>query len=132
MAAGFSRRVIARTVAAKVLAEPQRREHWMQVLASYLVEHRRTHEAGKVLSDVAHELYQQAGHLFVDVTSSRGLEPQLRDSLKQALAAQTAATSVELAEHTDPTLLGGLVARTPDAILDASVRRRLQQLTAIK
>ena len=132
MAAGFSRRVLSRTVAAKLLAEPKRRAHWVQALASYLVEHKRVHEADKVLNDIAHELHKQGGHLFVDVTSSHGLQAAVRAALTKALTEQTGARQVEIAEHTDPHLLGGVVARTPDAILDASVRRKLQQLAAIK
>ena len=34
----LSRRIIARTIAAKLLAEPGKRKHWLQVTAAYLVE----------------------------------------------------------------------------------------------
>jgi F0F1-type ATP synthase delta subunit len=39
---------------------------------------------------------------------------------------------VDLSESIDRSLIGGLIARTPDAQLDASVRTKLKQLATIK
>lgn len=128
----FSRAMIARTVAAKLLSEPTRRDHWIKVLAAYLVEQRREHESDLLINDIAHELFVQAGHLTVAVTSARPLSEELRESLKAQLAQQTDAQKVELLEAVDPSLLGGLIAQTPDAVLDLSVRRQLNQLASIK
>lgn len=132
MAAGFSRRVIARTVAAKLLEAPNRREHWIKALAAYLIEHDRTGEAGLVVRDIAHELYAQGGKLLVKATSSRELTQAVRAELKAQLKQATGAKEVSVDERTDPSLLGGLIAQTPDAVWDISVRSRLQQLAAIK
>lgn len=126
-----SRRVIARTVAAKLLAEPARRAHWLQVTAAYLIEHGMAEDTDLVVNDIAHELYEQAGHLLVGVTSARALSDSLRRDLTHTLRQATGATSVELAERVDPALLGGLIARTPDAQLDASVRTKLKQLASL-
>jgi len=84
-----------------------------------------------IINDIAHELYAQSSHLLVDVTSARKLTDAVRAELKRTLLAATNARRVELAEHVDPTLLGGLVARTPDAELDASVRTKLKQLASL-
>jgi len=128
----FSRRVIARTIAAKLASEPARQEHWMRALAAFLVENRREHEAGLIMNDIAHELFVQQGHLTVDVTSARPLSEAVRTSLEHSLRALTDAKTVELHASIDPGLIGGLVARTPDAVLDMSVRSRLNQLATIK
>jgi ATP synthase F1 delta subunit len=126
-----SRRVLARTVAAKLLGEPSKRSHWMKVTAAYLIENGMADDTDLILNDIAHELYEQSGHLLVDVTSARKLTDALRKDLKRILKESTGASRVELAEHLDPYLLGGLVARTPDHQLDASVRTKLKQLASL-
>jgi F-type H+-transporting ATPase subunit delta len=126
-----SRRVLARTVAAKLLAEPSKQSHWLKVTAAYLMEQRMVDDIDLFIGDLAHELYEQSGHLLVDVTSARKLSDAVRAELKRTLQAATDAKRVELAEHVDPALLGGLIARTPDAQLDASVRTQLKQLASL-
>jgi F-type H+-transporting ATPase subunit delta len=127
----FSRRIIARTVAAKLLAEPARQDHWVKVLAAYLVDQHREQEAGLILNDLAHELFVQNGQLAVNVTSARPLSEAVRSELIRLLTTKTNAKTVELSEAVDPALLGGLIAQTPDAVMDASVRSQLNQLAAI-
>jgi F0F1-type ATP synthase delta subunit len=126
-----SHRVLASTVAAKLLAEPDRQSHWLQVTAAYLIEQGMSDDADLVINDIAHELYIQGGHLLVTVTSARELTDSLRDDLIRTLKQSTNASQVELSEHVEPELLGGLIARTPDAQLDASVRTKLKQLASL-
>ncbi|HSW99072.1 MAG TPA: F0F1 ATP synthase subunit delta [Candidatus Saccharimonadales bacterium] len=126
-----SRRVIARTVASRLLAEPTRQKHWLKATAAYLMDQKMVDDLDLFINDLAHELYEQSGHLLVDVTSARKLTDAVRTELKHTLAAATDAKRVELAEHLDPSLLGGLIARTPDAQLDASIRTKLKQLASL-
>ncbi|HSX35002.1 MAG TPA: F0F1 ATP synthase subunit delta [Candidatus Saccharimonadales bacterium] len=126
-----SRRVIARTVAAKLLAEPKQQAHWLKVTAAYLMEQRLVDDIDLFINDLASELYEQSGHLYVDVTSARKLTDTVRSELKHTLQNATGARHIELAEHIDPALLGGLIARTPTAELDASVRTKLKQLASL-
>ena len=128
----FSRRIIARTIAAKLLSEPARQDHWVKVLAAYLVDQHREQETELLLNDLAHELFVQNGQLAVHVTSARPLSEAVRASLQQLLADRTNAKTVELSESVDASLLGGLIAQTPDAVMDASVRSQLNQLENIK
>lgn len=127
-----SRRVLARTIAAKLLAEPDQRRHWIKATAAYLMDNSMDEDVDLIINDIAHELYVQGGHLIVDVTSARTLSDSTREELTRMLKAATSAKHVEIAEKTDRDLLGGLIARTPDAVLDASVRTRLNQLRAIR
>jgi F-type H+-transporting ATPase subunit delta len=127
----ISRRVLARTIAARLVAEPARQDYWIKVLAAYLVDQRRVDEADLIVNDIAHELFAQDGQLLVHVDSARPLADSVRTSLKDLLKVRTGATSVTLAEQVDPTLLGGLIARTPDAQMDVSVRTKLKQLATI-
>jgi len=127
----LSRRVIARAVAAKLLEEPTRRSHWVKVVAAYLVEQNRVEEIDLVVNDIAHELYAQSGHLLVDVTSAHHLSDTIREELKDSLKTATHASRVELSEHINKDLLGGLIARTPSGIMDVSVRSQLKQLGSL-
>lgn len=132
MSSKSSRRVIARTITAKLLAEPAQRKHWITVLAAYLVETGRGSEVNLVVTDIARELFLQKSELVVDVTSARPLTDDIRQELASALKRATNAQDVQLAEAVDPSLLGGLIARTPDAQLDTSLRSQLKQLATIK
>jgi ATP synthase F1 delta subunit len=126
-----SRRVIARTIAAKLLTEPARQTEWLRATAAYLLEERMADDVNLIINDIAHELFEQSGHLLVDVTSARNLTDSVREELGRMMREATGATHIEIAEHTDPDLIGGLVARTPDAVLDVSVRTKLKQLATI-
>lgn len=130
--AKVSRRVIARTVAAKLLAEPERKEHWLRVTAAYVIENNLTDTLDLLVQDIAAEIFQQSKTLFVDVESARPLTDTIRTTLEASLRNQTGAERVVLSEHSKPELLGGLVARTPSAELDLSVRTKLRQLATIK
>jgi F-type H+-transporting ATPase subunit delta len=131
MNGNFSRRIIARTIAAKLAAEPSRSEHWMKVLAAYLLEHKQADLAELIANDIAREVFKQRGELLVEVTSAYKMSETVRKDLQNALTAATGAKDVTFSEQVDPELIGGLVAQTPDAILDVSVRSQLKQLAAI-
>jgi F-type H+-transporting ATPase subunit delta len=127
----FSRRVIARTVASKLLHEPSKRAYWVQATAAYVLEQRMADDVELLINDIARELFEQSGHLHTDVTSARTLSESVRTELVRTLREATGATRVELTEHVDASLIGGLIARTPDAQLDASVRTKLKQLASL-
>lgn len=132
MSNAFSRRVIARTIAEKIVHEPNQAHHWIQVLAAYLLENNLVDDADLLAKDITREVFEQTGELAATVTSARPLTDSLREQIQTMLRAQTGAKKVVLKEETDADLLGGFVAQTSDAEIDASVRARLQQLAAIK
>jgi F-type H+-transporting ATPase subunit delta len=127
----ISRRLLARTLATNMLAEPERREHWVRALAAYLVETNRTDEADQVVNAIAHELLEQDGLLAVEVTSARPLTDDIRKELVGYLKNATGAATVQFSEQVDPELVGGFIARTPDQELDTSVRSQLRRLASI-
>ncbi len=57
----FSRRVIARIIAGKLIAEPTRQDHWVRALAAYLVDQKRISEASLIVNDIEHELLLRKG-----------------------------------------------------------------------
>ena len=65
--------------------------------------------------------------LPVTVTSAVELDQELVDSIGERIAEQTS-RQVELSANVDPDMLGGLMVRVGNMVLDATVRNRLEQL----
>jgi ATP synthase F1 delta subunit len=65
--------------------------------------------------------------LPVSVTSAVELDGSLVDEIGRRIQEQTG-RQVELSSNVDPDVLGGLVVRVGNMVLDASVRNRLEQL----
>ncbi len=75
----------------------------------------------EVLFDKSHKL------LPVTVTSAIELDAQTIDSLGQRIGEQTG-DQIELSTKVDPEILGGIILRVGNFILDASIRTRLENL----
>ncbi len=69
----------------------------------------------------------EAELLQVEVTSAVELSPEARQKIA-ARVAETTGRQVELAASVDPGIVGGLVLRVGDVIVDGSVRARIRQL----
>jgi F-type H+-transporting ATPase subunit delta len=65
--------------------------------------------------------------LPVDITSAIELDQATTESLGRRIG-ERAGRKVRLAAHVDPDILGGIVLRVGNSILDASIRNRLEQL----
>jgi ATP synthase F1 delta subunit len=73
-------------------------------------------------------LWEQENRLLpVSVTSAVELDQTTVGQIGDRIAEQTG-RKVELSSHVDPDLLGGIVVRVGNQVLDASVRNRLEQL----
>jgi F-type H+-transporting ATPase subunit delta len=70
---------------------------------------------------------QENRRLPVQVTSAIALEDDALAQIGETIGAQTG-RQVELTRTVDPDILGGIVVRVGNAILDASIRNRLEQL----
>ena len=74
------------------------------------------------------ELWDKAHKLLpVEVTSAVALDPQTVESLGRRIGEQTG-NEIELSSRVDPEILGGIVLRVGNFIMDASIRSRLEQL----
>jgi len=74
------------------------------------------------------ELWERENRrLPVRITSAVELDPETVGQIGDRIAEQTGET-VDLAAVVDPEILGGIVVRVGNSVLDASVRNRLQQL----
>jgi ATP synthase F1 delta subunit len=65
--------------------------------------------------------------LNVEVTSAIELDPAVVEQIGERVSEQTD-RNVELSSTVDPDILGGIVLRVGNSILDASIRNRLEQL----
>ena len=128
MASRLSRRVMTQYVAGQLLDGNQA---VIAQLAAYLIETRRTNEADLVVADIETEL-MQAGLVIADITSARELTDDLRDVMTAYVQKVSGAHEVQVRTNVDPLLIGGVRVRTPDAEYDASVRRQLKKIQAMK
>jgi F-type H+-transporting ATPase subunit delta len=74
------------------------------------------------------EMWDKVNQLLpVEVTSAIELDRETLESIGRRIGEQTG-DQIELSSHVDPEILGGIVLRVGNFILDASIRTRLDQL----
>jgi F-type H+-transporting ATPase subunit delta len=77
---------------------------------------------------IYHGLWEEENRLLpVQVTSAIELDPEVVERIGERIAEQTG-RKVELSADVQPDILGGIVVRVGNSILDASIRNRLEQL----
>jgi F-type H+-transporting ATPase subunit delta len=109
---------------ARILSDPE--EIFMNFLEALTERHRmpaifRIRQRVDQMWEEAHQL------LPVQVTSAVSLDEQTVRSIGEKIGEQTG-REVELSSTVDPDILGGIVLRVGNFILDASIRNRLEQL----
>jgi ATP synthase F1 delta subunit len=73
-------------------------------------------------------LWEQENRLLpVEVTSAIALEDDTIAQISESIGAQTR-RRIDVTRTVDPNILGGIVLRVGNSILDASIRNRLEQL----
>ncbi len=73
-------------------------------------------------------LWEDANKLLpVQITSAVELDPSVAQRVGDEIGRQTGRT-VELTSTVDPEVLGGIVVRVGNSIIDASIRTRLENL----
>jgi ATP synthase F1 delta subunit len=73
-------------------------------------------------------LWEEAHQLLpVQITSAIELDPAIAERIGDEIGRQTGRT-VELTSTVDPDVIGGIVLRVGNSILDASIRSRLENL----
>jgi F-type H+-transporting ATPase subunit delta len=98
-------------------------------LARLLIERRRVPLATQILSHYDVLTDRASGVVRAEVTTAvpadAALEARIRDSLSKQLG-----SDVQTVVRSDPAILGGLVIRIGDRVIDDSLRTHLQQLQA--
>ncbi|MFN2451452.1 MAG: F0F1 ATP synthase subunit delta [Candidatus Dormibacteria bacterium] len=104
-------------------AEPARN------LIRLLVERRRMRILRGVLEHYDLLVDRASGVVRAEVTTAFPADAALRKSITASLRERLGA-DVQTTIHQDPALIGGLIIRVGDRVIDGSVRTRLQQLQA--
>lgn len=92
-----------------------------------LVDHGRLEEAPSIAAAYRELVKLQEDQLDVHVTSAIELSSDLRGRLEEQLSKSTGKT-VGLHASVDPEIIGGLIVRHGDTLVDTSLRGRLEQM----
>lgn len=98
-------------------------------LARLLIERRRIGMLPGILSHYDALADREAGVVRAEVTAAVAVDTRLEKEIGEALAKKIG-KSVETTVLSDPSIVGGLVIRIGDRVIDDSVRTHLQQLQA--
>jgi F-type H+-transporting ATPase subunit delta len=92
-----------------------------------LVENHRMPALFRIRREIDRLWDEEHKRLPVEITSAIELDKQVTKQIGDRIAEQTG-QQVELTTSVDPDVLGGLVVRVGNTVLDASIRHRLDQL----
>ena len=95
--------------------------------AQVLVERGRIAEIGDMAIAYGQRVDTAEGRVVVTAVTAVPLTPELRESIRAKVQAQTG-RDAELEERVDPSIIGGLVLRVGDVVVDASLRTRLEEM----
>jgi len=92
-----------------------------------LIDRGRIAEFGEIARAFEGRVAQAEGRVEVDAVTAVPLPDDLRARIVERVRSTTGAT-VELTEHVDPDIVGGLVLRVGGTVVDGSVRHRIDEL----
>ena len=103
-------------------AQPEARN-----LAHLLIERQRTGLIPDLVDGFRGAVLAEKGIVVADITTAEPLDATMQAAVGERLG-QMVGQTVELRLHTDPALIGGLVAQIGDQVIDGSVQTRLRRL----
>ena len=127
----FANPTIAYEEKRKVLEELITRSRVRPTTASFLrvlLRNQRLSQLRDVAERFALVLDERGGVVSASVTTAKPIPEDLRNQLRETLAAATG-RNVRVTFDTDETIIGGLVARIGSTIFDGSVQNRLERLS---
>jgi len=96
-------------------------------IVSFVVSTGRARDLPAIIEKLVERSAAERAHAVAEVRSAVPLSDDQRDRLAKALS-DNLGREVEVKVIVDPDVLGGLVARVGDIVIDGSVRHRLEQL----
>ena len=96
-------------------------------LISFIVAQGRGRQLPQILEELSDLAAEARQHVVAEVRSAVSLDEKQRDDLAAALGKATG-KNVEVKVLVDPSVVGGIVAKIGDTVIDGSVKRRLEQL----
>jgi len=94
-----------------------------------LIDRGRITEFPEIARAFAERVAAEAGRLEVEAVTAVPLPDDLRNRIVEEISRKTG-RSVDLTESVDPEIVGGLVLRIGGAVVDGSVRHRIEELRA--
>lgn len=124
MAVRLSRRKMAAYVADKLVAGTPV-DVALREVAAYLQDSRRTREQELLVRDIEDAMAAR-GIVVADVASAHPIDASIKDKIK----AMTGASSLQLRQSVDESLLGGIRVDIPGKRFDGTIRHKLNALRA--
>ena len=100
--------------------------HTLSLLV-FVVEQGRARQLPQILDQLTELAAEARQSVVAEVRTAVPLDDGQRKQMAEALS-QATGKKVEVKTLVDPTLIGGVVAKVGDTVIDGSVRRRLEQL----
>jgi F-type H+-transporting ATPase subunit delta len=94
-------------------------------LLGFIVEQGRARDLGAIVDELVELAAERRKHVVAEVRTAVPLTATLRKRLAEALSEATG-KSVELKVIVDEAIIGGVVSRVGDQVIDGSIRRRLE------
>jgi F-type H+-transporting ATPase subunit delta len=96
-------------------------------LLTFIVAQGRARQLPQILTELSSLAAEARNSVVAEVRSAIPLDDRQRRELAEALGKATG-KRVEVKVLVDPSLIGGVVAKVDDTVIDGSVKRRMQQL----
>jgi F-type H+-transporting ATPase subunit delta len=96
-------------------------------LLTFIVSQGRARQLPQILEEVSALAAAARSSVVAEVRSAIPLHEDQREELARALAKATG-KNIELKVMVDPSVIGGVVAKIGDTVIDGTVRRRMEQL----
>lgn len=128
MVTKLSRRKIATVVAERLLEGDKT---IIKDLAGYLFYTKQTRSINLLIRDIENALLDR-GVLVAKVVSAHDLADSVKKQIDAFLLDESGANSVQVQYSINKDLIGGIQISTPQAILDTSIKNKLQRLKAAK
>jgi F-type H+-transporting ATPase subunit delta len=96
-------------------------------LAHLLIERQRVDIIPDLVEGFREAMLAEQGIVRADVTTAEPLGPSMQEAVREHIATLVG-KQVQLRMHTDPDIIGGLIARIGDQVIDGSVQTRLRRL----
>ncbi len=100
-----------------------------QNLVKMLIERRKTALVPQIVTLFEDAVYAEKGIALVDVTTADALDQQGQELVRQHFK-QVLGKDVQLRMHVDRDIIGGIIARIGDQLIDGSVINQLRRLRA--
>lgn len=108
----------------EILKGDQDSQEIATMVASYLIDERRTRELNSIFRRVEERRYQESGKLEADVVGAHDLS----ETVRELIASKFNAKQVLINVNYNPELVGGARVRALDKQLDLSIESKLNRL----